>query len=289
MGREFRAPILLHRWRGRTLVLILGLLAAVFNAHAQVSDDLVIETHQGFVNWTRGYIQVKAVKVPKLNAEMAETAKAAEADAREKLVSMAYDIPIDTFRHVRDLDTAELDLLSNIRQRVSGIPIYKQQYLSDGTAQIVLRLNLTGAFAELVLPSEIKHIDLVRTVQGAKADTNTGGGKLFSGLVVDAKGIGLQPAMTPGIVDENGRQVYGELYASREFAVQQGMCRYFRDLEAARRAPRVGDRPLMVRGLRTAGPGKTHVVINNADADKIRSASKHLTLLRKCQVVLVVD
>ena len=41
--------------------------------------------------------------------------------------------------------------------------------------------------------------------------------------IIDAKGLNAKPAMSPKVVDENGQEVYGSAYVSREFAVQQGM------------------------------------------------------------------
>ena len=85
----------------------------------------------------------------------------------------------------------------------------------------------------------------------------------------------------PKIFDENGQEVYGSGYVSREFAVQQGMTGYARDLTAAQTNPRVTDEPFMVKGLRTEGPDRSNVVISNADAAKIRSASENLLFLKK--------
>jgi len=228
------------------------------------------------------------VRVPEMNAEIAQAAAEAEADARRKLVAVAYGIPIDTFRRVRDRDTEAHLLLAGIRRLVNEIPIYKQQYLSDGTVRITLRMNLTGAFSQLVLPPGIRHIDSIHTVKGKRnqsAQESPAGRFPFTGLVIDARGTGLRPALVPGILDENGRQVYGELYASREAVVQWGMCRYFRDPEVARQSPRVADRPMMIHGLRAAGPGKTSVVINNTDADILLKAIE-IAVIARCLILL---
>ncbi|NQT10001.1 MAG: hypothetical protein HQ573_02380, partial [Desulfobacteraceae bacterium] len=46
---------------------------------------------------------------------------------------------------------------------------------------------------------------------------------------------------------------------------------------------------LTVKGLRTEGHGRSDIVISNADASRLRSASEHLTFLKKCRVMVVVD
>jgi hypothetical protein len=276
------------RSRGPVLV-ILVLLTVVFSARAGTDSDVVVETDQGTVNWTRGYIEAEAVKAPSVKSAITAAAAAAQAEAREKLTAVAYGVPVDTFQRVRDTDTERHHLLAGIRRLVAGLPVHKQQYLSDGTVRISLRLNLTGAFAQLVLPPGIRHIESIQTVKKAGSRSAEENALPPTGLVIDARGTGLRPALVPGVLDENGRQVYGELYASREAVVQWGMCRYFRDPEVARQSPRVADRPLMIQGLRAAGPGETSVVINNTDADRIRSDSETIALLRNCRVVIVVD
>ena len=91
------------------------------------------------------------------------------------------------------------------------------------------------------------------------------------------------------IATENGEEVYGSAYVSREFAVQHGMAGYARDLEAGKASARVSDRPFTVKGLRTTVPGGSDFVVSNSDAAKIRSSSENLSFLRKCRVVIVLD
>jgi hypothetical protein len=67
------------------------------------------------------------------------------------------------------------------------------------------------------------------------------------------------------------------------------MSGYARDMEDAWNNQRVTDNPLMVKGLRTDGPGKSNIVIANRDADKIREACRSGEFLKKCRVMIVLD
>jgi hypothetical protein len=113
--------------------------------------------------------------------------------------------------------------------------------------------------------------------------------EVYTGLVVDARGIQARPAMSPRILDEDGKEVYGAMNVDREYAVQQGMSGYARDLTAAQSNPRVTNNPASVKGLKTAGPGRSDIVIATADADRIRAASDNLTFMKKCRVMIVLD
>jgi hypothetical protein len=108
-------------------------------------------------------------------------------------------------------------------------------------------------------------------------------------MVIDARGLGARPAMAPKIVDESGKEIYGSAMVNREFAVQQGMVGYAKDLSAAQGNNRVTDRPVTIKALRTSGAAKVDVVISDSDAAKLTSAAENLSFLQKCRVMVVLD
>ena len=111
----------------------------------------------------------------------------------------------------------------------------------------------------------------------------------YSGVIIDATGIGAQPSLVPVIVDESGEVVYGSAYVSREFAVSRGMSGYSATLNAARNDPRVGSHPMIVKAVRTRPGGYTDLVISTADAARLRSSAVHLDFLKACRVSIVID
>ena len=114
-------------------------------------------------------------------------------------------------------------------------------------------------------------------------------GVVYTGMVIDARGLQARPAMAPKILDENGKEVYGSMNVVREYDVKQGMSGYARDLTAAQSNPRVTNNPFTVKGLKAEGPGKSDIVISNADAEKVRGTSDNLLFLKKCRVMIVLD
>jgi hypothetical protein len=108
-------------------------------------------------------------------------------------------------------------------------------------------------------------------------------------MVVDARGIQARPAMSPRVFDEDGKEVYGSANVDREYAVQQGMSGYARDLTAAQSNQRVTASPITVKALRTNGPGKSDLIISNADAQQIRASAENMTFMKKCRVMVVLD
>jgi hypothetical protein len=112
---------------------------------------------------------------------------------------------------------------------------------------------------------------------------------VFTGLVIDARGLGLKPAMAPRVFDEDGKEIYGSAYVKKDWAVKQGMVGYTRDPKKAKKLDRVKDNPGMVKGIKALGKAKTDVMISNKDAASILAAKENLSFIEKCKVVFVVD
>jgi hypothetical protein len=112
---------------------------------------------------------------------------------------------------------------------------------------------------------------------------------IATGLVIDARGLGLKPALLPRIVNEGGSEIYGTKQVSRQNAVEQGLVGYAKDVAAAQRNIRVTDKPLLVKGIRAAGKEKTDVVIPDLDAATVVAAASAFNFLEKSRVIIVYD
>jgi len=188
---------------------------------------------------------------------------------------------------------------------VKGAQIVKREYLSDGTVEITLRMPLQGGFTQLLLPTEVRQIPEIRVERpsapasrpAAQSEPNQALPEpetvmtpvVYTGLVVDARGLAARPAMAPRVLDEDGREVYGAAFVSREFAVQHGMAGYARDVVLAQENMRVAASPLTVKGIRTEGEGRADIVIPRSDANRLRAGSENLAFLKNCRVMIVLD
>ena len=257
--------------------------------HGENSRCVVEHKEKGSINWTRGVIQAKGTGTPPKevsgNTDFRKEALIdAELDASSKIFEIAKEVRIDGTTVVGTASLGDDAILSKIENMAKNAKVIKKEYLTDGTVKIGMEMNLRGGFAQLVLPKDIKPLDSITPVTERKRSQ-----QIFTGLVVDARGLGVRPVMVPKIIDENHQEVYGSAYVSREYAVQRGMSGYGKDLEKIVHNRRVADHPLIVKGLRTVGSGHSEIVISNADASKLRSTSESLSLLKKCRVVIVVD
>jgi len=115
--------------------------------------------------------------------------------------------------------------------------------------------------------------------------------ELYTGLIVDCRRKKARPSLTPRIVDEDGREIYGSLKVDRLWVLNHGLAGYAKDVASAkeRQKDRIGENPLVVPALIMSGENKDVAVVSNDDAEKIVAADKATGFLKKCAVVFVVD
>ena len=273
-------------------------------------QEVIEQMGNGGINWTKGIIQATGIGAsPEEHYGKPQARpmalRAAKLDAMRNLLEVTKGVRIDSATVVKNFAITDDVIMAKVSGMVKGAQVVKQEYLSDGTVEVTMQMSLHGGFAQLVLPQEIKQIEPIKpvtpqttapaapslSVEPSKpsATEQKPESEIYTGLVVNATGLSARPAMSPKIVDETGQEVYGSAYVSREYAVQQGMSGYAKDMTAAQSNPRVTNNPLTVKGLKTEGPGKADIVISNTDASKLRSASEHLSFMKKCRVMIVVD
>jgi hypothetical protein len=250
--------------------------------------------NKGVVNWTDGYIEAVGIGAPPqryIGTPQARpnALRAAQVDAYRNLLEVINGVRVDSTTTIRDF-TVESDVINTqVQGVVKGAKVMNQEYMSDGTVEVTVRMPLSGNFAAVIVPRILEKKQALAPPPPPSPAAPATPGEVFTGLVVDARGIQARPAMSPRILDEKGQEVYGSLNVEREYAVQQGMSGYARDLTAAQSNARVTNSPLSVKGLKTEGAGRSDIVIANADAEKIRANGDNLGFLKKCRVMIVLD
>ena len=289
-----------------TMVLCCAIAATNLCAQ-QESQFIEMMGTSGSINWTSGVIEAIGIGAPPERFYGKPQARpmairAAQMDAYRKLLEVVNGVRVDSMTLVKNY-TVQSDLIrSQVSGIVKGASIVNTDYLSDGTVEVTVRMPLHGAtsLANTIYPSvfgekpetkpEKVSAQSVPTPPVPEPQVPTPPEVTANtGLVVDARGIQARPAMSPKIIDENGQEVYGALQVNREIAVQQGMSGYSRDITTIKTNPRVTDDPLICKGLKTDGLGKSNIVIRNADAEQIRASRGSSEFLKNCRVMIVLD
>lgn len=122
------------------------------------------------------------------------------------------------------------------------------------------------------------------------------GEQLYTGLVINAKGLGVLRGMSPRIYDEDGRIVYAGEGASGSLIIGSGIVAYSRELSDAISHGRLDvdpqyplRHPLVIDAIDGADSPRTSVVISNYDADVLYQALNEYDFLGRFAVVFVVE
>jgi hypothetical protein len=241
---------------------------------------------RGRVDWTNGIVEVWATGSPPADALSAAQARAlaeteAETAARDNLIGLLQSIRVDSRSTVKESLEHQRAREQLVAAVVKDSQVVEKSVSANGAIRLTVAIRLNGSFGDLVLPKTIVTIKTVE--QSPKKEEE------FTGLIVDCRGIPLSPAMVPTIIGEDGQVVYGTAFVSRDQALEQGVAAYARGLAKARDNPRVGPKPLIVRGLRTVKGRSSDVVISNADAGKIKGAGSNISFLHRGRVLFVME
>jgi hypothetical protein len=110
----------------------------------------------------------------------------------------------------------------------------------------------------------------------------------YTGLVVDARGLGLQPALAPRVLSDSGPILYH--ISDTRFAESRGVVGYGKALDQpAALRDRIGDSPMVLKAIRKQG--SSDVVISDDDARRAMSAnlSQNTHFLSDCRVAFLID
>jgi hypothetical protein len=114
------------------------------------------------------------------------------------------------------------------------------------------------------------------------------GQTVYTGLIFDAQSLTFTPSGSVKILDEDGREVYGSAYVSKDWADKHGIVSYAKSLDQAKANQRVAGNPLVIKAVRVTGPNNKDLVISNDDARRVRDLAKHLNFLDAAKVVIIV-
>ena len=253
-------------------------------------NECVTLFDNGKINWSTGKVTAIGKASPKGNKEGANESVpgSARADASRNIIDILKRIKITNTMTVDQYASQNDIILAGIEKTARDAIITKQYYTSALDVEIEIETHIGGGFLQIVLPDDIRQISKIKAEKLMTAK-NGMGNIPYTGLIIDARGLELEPTLYPTIVSEQGNEIYSSLFISREFAVQYGICTYVCSMDEAIQKNRIGSHPLVFKGLRKSSNENPSIVISMADTKQIeRTAERHL-FLKECRVIIVVD
>jgi len=256
----------------------------------------------GAIAWGSGEVEV--VRVLEQGEDGGEPSplavRMAVGQARKRLLDIVLAVRVDARGTVSAYLAEDEDAAARVRGIVQNSPL-KRPAVFDDKGEVRVSERLRGPLAELVLPTSIQFQSgipprMPTSMEGNLAFEGDGmpeeagvGASGYTGLIVDARGLRVTPAMAPVIYGQDGLGAYGPFLVSRANAIARGVAVYASTDDRAVLRERVGENPLVVRALSTFGSWRTDLVVSAPMARLIRAMMRMGDAVDQCRVVIVID
>ena len=242
-----------------------------------------LKLDHGQVNWTGRTITATGSGAPDLKAPNVAVARlgaerVAKLDALRNILETLKGVRVKSDVTIKN----EMVTSSKMRTQIEGVArhfkVLNTKYYSDGGVDLTVQMSLDGPLASTLMQPGSK-----------TGDVPSAGSAKNSGLIVDARSLKALPALAPKLLDESGQVIYSSEFLDKSALESNGVVGYFRDLDAAKKAKRVGGSPLIIKALKLGAEGKTDIVLSNADSERLRDPGTNLKFLTEGRVIIVVD
>lgn len=254
------------------------------------------------VNWSKGDVTAIGVGYPPEEMGMRGNSiarRAAMVDAQRNLLEITKGVQIDAETTVENLTVSSDVVNSKVQGLLKGAQIFEEGNLDDGGYYVKMRIALYGstnslasvAMAEYTKDIQRQEFAEVEDTELSKKEVKQVKRAGYTGVIVDASGLGLEATFSPAILDTNGRVVYGIANVDKNVVISKGMVDYASAVEEATVGSRAGDNPLVVKAVEVKGGknsiNKVNVVVSVEDADRILLANEKSGMLDNLAVVFV--
>ena len=249
--------------------------------------------------WEQGTITAEGFGTPPAGAYGSKASimarRAAIVDAQRNLAEQVSGVQVDAETTVENFVISSDLVKTKVSALIKGAMVVEEQMMPDGAYRVVMSMPMYGTqgLASAIMPAIRDNTPPTPPppVISATITTQIQMGGTYTGVIVDAGGMGLKPSFSPVIYDTNGRAIYGVSNINYDQAISQGMVGYSSSVSAAQTLPRVGATPLVVRAVQVRGGNNStnpvNVVVSVDDGDRILAANQQSQMLMNGSVVFV--
>lgn len=307
----FKGDAKMYSKKNLLATVVLGLSMSLTSVAPAIAsaDDVSVQVNvqqnaKGSVNWEKGAeadVEAWGVGLPPVNMPAERGAalalRAATVDAYRQLAEIIKGVQVDSETTMRDLSVESDVVTAKVEALVQGARVVEKVVNKDGSYSVKVAVPLYGvkSVAAVAIPEANKDLLPQETPEISEDYTPAPEVKAqaasYTGVVVDAAGLGLEGTFSPVIYDVNGRAIYGMRNIDKDFAISKGMVEYYNDLQTATVNSRAGANPLVVKAVSVRGGGNSvnpvNVVVSVEDGDKILYANEKSGMLENKAVVFV--
>lgn len=232
--------------------------------------------------------------------------RAAISDAYRQLAEMAQGVQVDAETTVEMMMLKSDIVKTKVSAVIKGAKIIDEAEIPGKGYEVTMQMPLFGASglstAVLTPPPAIEPFPepAPEVIPSMPADSQTGGSSSFStlnggenspmaaiggytGLVIDCRGLGLNPVMSPVIKNVKGVKLYGHENLNYDLVVRDGMASY---ANSTAQASRAGSNPLLLKAVRLEDHN-ANPVVSEEDGSRLLIENGATGFLNKTAVVFL--
>lgn len=254
----------------RALLSSVALFASLTLAHAAIAAPLALpatasvdasasvlveQDDDGLsIDWSHYVLRIKGVGMAPergtLSQRRSMAKRTAFADGTHRLSEALDALRVNGEAYVRDLTAVDDATRSGINNLVREAQPKDVHYWADGSVELTFEIPLKGPTG------------LARVVLGKYADATSlvSVKEKPSGLIVDARGTGAQPALCIRLRDAGGKAITPD-----DLPIA-----YFHQLDGLK--SQVGDSPLRLKAHRAFGPTHADLLLTDDEANRVKAA-----------------
>ena len=234
--------------------------------------------------------------------------RAATVDAYRNLTTIIYGIEVENHTTIEQLTVKKDTIKTAVEGAIRNARVVDEEQLDDSNYQVTVSMPLFGekglssaiwqgkneTIANQPMVSApvnpVQESSATNAAVPATATTSVAGtapipAGAYTGLIVDCRGLGLERAMAPNIIDTSGRTLYDSRNISSQQIVHNGLASYAKSPkdEAVNIA---GLNPLTLKGTSLADFHR-NPVISQEDGNRLIQAVQQYDFLRTGAVVFI--
>jgi hypothetical protein len=218
--------------------------------------------------------------------------RAAIVDAYRQLAEQVKGVNVDADTTVENMMVTSDVVRTHVSALVQGARIVEEKTLAEGGYSVTMQVSMFGVSNSLAsavlerpqvkesfppvmpkvepstpLPPADYGYPSTKPVYGSSAAPAPAGRAIggYTGLIVDCRGLGLRPVMSPVIKNTDGTPIYGYKNLDYDKVIANGMAGYTSDIS---RASRAGANPLIVKAV-SLDNHNGNPVLSLADANRV--------------------
>jgi len=273
--------------------LLLLALAMPLRAEA---GALIQQADQGRINWFTG--EIRAVGEAKVQPQLWDQQvrqdvmrRQALMEGRRNLYSALKAVRIDSSLTVRDRVTEDPVLREKLKGRVNNSVLLNRTVVPDERMSLRVGMKLWGPLSKMLIPDSVwyekpsevaaEELDQEEMEPSERIERR-------SGLIVDARGLDVEPSLICRVYGPEKRLLYGPGIVRPSVAIGRGMVGYTQDRGTAVRSSRSGGDPLILRAEDKAASKGCEVAVSAEASEKLLPRPGNIEFLRRGRVIIIV-